>query len=165
MKDLISIQRVATLHPQKNVRGLFTKFIDEIEATFKTTFRVAQAWRTFAEQQAIFDQPHDHKDNDKDGKIDETDEKVTSAPAGKSFHNYALAVDLVEIKNGKINWNFDYKKLEPIAKKYGITAGIAWGDAPHFQITFGIPQKDYIKVLYKKFLTKDFIPGTQYVNL
>lgn len=165
MKDQKSIERVALLHPQYYVRRQFTAFIDEAETTFNTTFRVVQGFRTFAEQQTIFDQPHDHKDNDLDGKIDEGDEKVTSAPAGKSFHNYGLAIDLVEMKNGKPNWGFDYSKLAPIAKKYGITWGGTWNDAPHFQITFGKPQKDYIKTLYRKFLMKEFIPGTQYVKL
>lgn len=162
MKDQISIARIQALHPK--VRDVFFKFITEAENTFNTTFRVAQGFRTFDEQQALYNQPSDHKDNDGDGKVDESDEKVTNAPAGKSYHNYAIAVDLVEIANGKVNWNFQYSKLLPIARKYGLEWGGSWTsfkDLPHFQLTLGYT----IQQLYAKYLKKDFINGTQYLNL
>lgn len=163
MKDAISIKRIEQLHPK--VRDLFHNFVEECETIFKTTFRVVQGYRTFAEQDALYNQPHDHKDNDGDGKIDELDERVTNAPGGKSFHNYGIAIDIVEMIDGKtVNWNFDYSKLKPIADKYGLEWGGAWVsivDKPHFQKTFGLT----IQQLYKKYLGKDFIPGTQYLNI
>lgn len=159
MKDQISLQRVSNLHPK--AREIFKAFVEEIEKVHNTTFRVAQGLRTFAEQQAIYDQPHDGKDNDGDGKVDEADEKVSNAIAGKSYHNYGLAIDIVELKNGKINWNFQYSKLAPIAQKYGLTWGGNWNDNPHYEIKFGYKIAD----LLKKYNAKDFIAGTQYVNL
>lgn len=162
MRDAKTVERVANLHPK--ARAIFEAFINDIEKEFNTIFRVVQGFRTFAEQQAIYDQPHDGKDNDGDGKVDEADERVTNAPAGKSFHNYGIAVDLVEMVAGVPNWNFKYSKLVPIAKKHGLEWGgsfVTIHDEPHFQITFGYT----IQQLYKKFLNKDFIPNTQYVNL
>jgi len=161
MRDQVSIARIETLHPKYRLK--FQHFIEDAEKTLNTTFRVAQAFRTFDQQQAIYNQPWDHKDNDLDGKVDESDERVTSAPAGKSFHNYGGAVDLVEMKNGKPNWKFDYKLLAPIAVRHGLEWGGLWkgksNDQPHFQI----PGLD-IKKLYKEFLAKNFIPGTQYLK-
>lgn len=165
MRDLISIPRIAKLHPSHNIRGRFTAFIEECERTLNITLRVAQGFRTFAEQQAIYNQPWDKKDNDLDGRVDEPDERVTNAPAGKSFHNYAMAVDLVRMIGNKPDWSFNYALLAPIAKRHGIEWGGLWKgksrDLPHFQITLGYS----IQTLYKKFLNKDFIPGTQYVRL
>lgn len=160
MRDLISIPRVEALHPK--YRMTFKGFVEESEHVMNTVFRVVQGWRTFAEQQAIYDQPHDHKDNDGDGRIDEADEKVTNAPAGKSFHNYGIAIDMVEMVAGKPNWNYKFSKLLPLADKYGLEWGGNFSnyDPDHFQI------KGYsIENLYGKYLKKDFIPNTQYINL
>lgn len=161
MKDNISIQRVALLHPA--AKDKIIEFIEDCEDTFDTTFRVAQGFRTFAEQDTIFNQFQDGKDNDGDGRIDESDERVTKVRGGKSYHCYGLAVDLVEIKNGKVNWKFDYSKLESIAKNYGLKWGFRlWGfDKPHFHLNFGYS----VYQLLEKYNNKDFIPGTKYLNL
>lgn len=159
MKDQVSIERIKKLHPE--AIGVFQRFVEEIEETFNTTFRVAQGYRTFEEQTAIFNQPWDKKDNDGDGKIDEKDEKVSNAKAGLSYHNYGLAIDIVELKGKDVNWKFDYKKLEPIAKKYGLYWGGNFGDNPHFELSFGYDEKE----LLAKYNKKDFIPGTKFVNL
>lgn len=161
MRDPRSNARIEKLHPK--YRSLFRDFVEECEETLDITLRVVQGFRTFAEQQAIFDQPHDGKDNDGDGKIDEKDERVTNAPAGKSFHNYGIAVDLVQMLGAAANWNFAYKQLVPIANKYNLEWGGTWvtiHDEPHFQV------KGYnIQDLYRRYLKKDFIEGTDYLNL
>jgi peptidoglycan LD-endopeptidase CwlK len=161
MKDLVSVKRVATLHPAAKAKII--AFIEDAEDLLHTTFRVAQSFRTFEEQDAIFNQPHDGKDNDGDGKIDERDERVTKVKGGKSYHNYGLAVDLVEMKNGKPNWNYNYYLLEPIAKKHGLKWGYRlWGfDMPHFHMVFSYS----VYQLLAKYQAGDFIPGTKYVNL
>lgn len=159
MKDQISIDRVKKLHPE--AIGIFQRFIEEIEEKFNTVFRVAQGFRTFEEQTAIYNQPWDKKDNDGDGKIDEKDEKVSNAKAGQSFHNYGVAIDIVEMRGKAVNWNFDYSKLEPIAKKYGLYWGGNFGDNPHFELTFGYTWQQ----LLEKYNKKDFIPGTTFVKL
>jgi len=162
MKDNISTERLEKLHPK--VKSSFKSFIEESEKTFNTTFRIVQGLRTIQEQDALYNQPWDGKDNDGDGKIDEADEKVTNAKGGSSYHNYGLAIDIVEILNGKANWNFEYKNLKLIAVKYGLD----WGgdfksivDKPHFQKTLGYS----ISSLRDKYSKKDFIKGTQYLNL
>jgi peptidoglycan L-alanyl-D-glutamate endopeptidase CwlK len=160
LRDKISVDRVNQLHPK--VRDTFGAFIVECEQTLDITLRVVQGLRSFETQQALFDQPRDGKDNDGDGRVDESDEKVTSARPGASFHQYGMAVDLVQMKAGKPDWNgTPYKKIAEVAKKYGIGWGGAWNDKPHFQKTLGYSWRQ----LLDKYQRKDFIPGTRYVNI
>ena len=63
---------------------------------------------------------------------------VTNARAGKSYHNYGAAVDVVEYKNGFPNWS---TKNWQLIGKIGKTQGLVWGgdwktfkDKPHFQL-------------------------------
>jgi hypothetical protein len=133
MKDeKISGPRLARLHPK--VRDTFRAFIEECEAANpETTLRISQGLRTFEEQNALFNQGRTGK-----GPI------VTNARGGMSYHNYGLAIDLVELdgeNNSVVDWKFDMGTLEPIAQKHGI----GWGgnfksikDKPHFEITFGL---------------------------
>jgi peptidoglycan L-alanyl-D-glutamate endopeptidase CwlK len=128
MRDKLSEDRLLLLHPK--VRDTFKKFIEECEAQNpEWTLRISQGLRTFAEQQALYDQGRT-----KPGK------KVSNAKAGQSLHNYGLAIDLVELDDKVVDWNFDMKKLAPIAEKYGITCGSkfrSFPDLPHFEINFG----------------------------
>src|SRR5688572_4234036 len=93
MRDKVTIQRVAKLHPK--LRTEAAQLIDKVEAGFPPYIAVGvvQGLRTFAEQQALYDQPWDKKDNDGDGRIDEADECVTKAKPGGSYHQYGLALD------------------------------------------------------------------------
>lgn len=163
MRDPISASRVKLLHPA--VRQLFSDFITECENTLNVTLRVVQGLRTFEEQDAIYAQGRT-----KPGAI------VTNARAGSSYHNYGLAVDLVELKDGQANWNFKYKLLQPIARKYGLTWGADWDndgltkadgdkdehlvDMPHFQMTYGKRWQELL-AMYK---VKHFIADTRYVD-
>lgn len=151
MKDQISIDRIKKLHP--DAIGLFQRFIEEAENTLDITLRVTQGLRTFEEQNELYAQGRTKPGS-----------KVTNAKGGQSFHNYGISVDLVEMKNGQPNWNFDFKKLKPIAEKYGIE----WGgdfksivDKPHFQLSFGYTWQQ----LLEKYNKKEFIPGTKFVKL
>lgn len=164
MRDKISETRLQLLHPK--VRDTFKKFIEEAEDGLNITLRIVQGLRTFAEQKAIYDQGRSTP-----GKI------VSNAKPGSSYHNYGLAVDLGVIENGKINWNFDYKRINAYAKKYGIIWGADWDndgltkadgdkdetlvDAPHFQLTLGYTWR----TLLLKYNQKDFIKDTTYVNI
>ena len=125
-KDPITVTRLATLHPL--VRTTFTDFIVAAETELNITLRVTHALRTIAEQNALYAQGRTVK-----GKI------VTNAKGGQSFHNFGLAIDVVELTGKTVNWNFDYSKLKPIADRMGIEWGGTWKfvDKPHFQITFG----------------------------
>lgn len=151
MKDQISISRVKALHPA--VRQKFEDFVTECEETTGATLRIVQGLRTIEEQDALY-----AKGRTTPGP------KVTNARGGSSYHNYGLAIDLVEIKDGKANWNFAYEKLKPIAKKYGLT----WGgdfrsivDKPHFEYSTGYP----ISALKGMIAAKKYIPGMKYVDL
>lgn len=124
--EKVSGARLAKLHPK--VREKFRAFIEDVEAhDSETCLRIMQGLRTFAEQDALAKQVP----------------KVTNAKGGESFHNYGLAIDLVEMDgatNNICDWKFDMATIQAIAKKHGI----AWGgnfksivDKPHFEITFG----------------------------
>lgn len=144
MKDSVSVARLEKLHPL--VRGIFKAFIEECESVNPdTTLRITQGLRTFEEQQALYDQGR----NGKPGKI------VTNAKAGQSFHNYGLAIDLVELdgaKNEIADWSFDMGTLNDIAAKHGIV----WGgnfksikDKPHFEKTFGFSWQQLLEIRNK----------------
>lgn len=160
LRDKISRARVQELHPA--VRDTFRDFITEAETTLDITLRVVQGLRTFATQQALVNQPFDKKDNDGDGRVDEADEKVTNAKPGASYHQYGLAVDLVQMLNGKPVWNqTPYAKISTIATKYGIRWGGHWNDMPHFERNLGFNWR----TLLAKYKAKEFIAGTTYVKL
>lgn len=133
--------KIDTLVPE--FRSVVVKVIDESEKATGYKWGVAQGRRTIKYQDALHAQPHDGKDNDGDGKIDEADEFVTRAKGGQSAHNFGLAADLVPIKNGKEWWAAPrsvFLKMAEIAEKHGLVAGIRWtklfppnGDMPHIQ--------------------------------
>lgn len=95
--------------------------------------QVAQALRTNAEQQALYE-----IGRTKPGKI------VTNAKPGTSFHNYAAAADLFFLnEKGEAHWNTNgFKKVWSIAVELGLDKqGLVWGggfkslpDYPHFQM-------------------------------
>lgn len=85
--------------------------------------------RTFEEQQTIY-----NKGRIAPGNI------VTYAMPGQSYHNYGLAFDVVEIKDGKALWNNpNWLTIGAIGKRYGFDWGGDWmkPDKPHFEMTFG----------------------------
>ena len=154
MRDAaISLPRINTLHPK--FRAQAQAFVEDAENTLNLTFRVASAFRSFAEQQKDYDQGRKIP-----GKI------ITWSPPGTSYHNYGLAVDIVVVNpDGSINWNYDYRNVLPIAARHGIAAGLNFPsgkkDPDHFENTFGYNWRD----LLHKYNAGDFIPGTQYVNI
>ena len=124
MRDQYSDARVGALHPA--VRQQFTDFINDAETQLDVTLRVMLGFRTFDQQDALYQQGRTHPGN-----------IVTNAPAGKSFHNYGLAVDLCHINDdGSVDWNFDMAQLEPIATAHNLEWGGCWTtikDKPHFE--------------------------------
>lgn len=165
MRDKVSEQRIELLHPK--FREIAKGFIEECEETLNITLRIVQGLRTIEEQNDLYAQGRT-----KPGPI------VTKAKGGSSFHNYGVAIDVVELVDGKANWNFDYRKLRIIYPKYTLQWGADWDgdgktkaegdkdgepivDAPHYQKKFGYTWQQ----LYKKYVNKEFIPGTKYVNI
>jgi D-alanyl-D-alanine carboxypeptidase len=152
MKDSHTVQAVTLLHPK--VRDGFTGFINDAEGALDITIRMVQGLRTFAQQQAIYDQGRT-----KPGPV------VTKAKAGQSYHNYGLAADIVpfhpDLKT--LDWEYNFKLLVPFAIKYGIT----WGglfpspDRDHFENKFHHSWQELLQ-LYQD---ERFIAGTNYVDI
>lgn len=176
MKDeKVSLPRIMLLHPA--IRNIVIAKIEEAEQVIEPNLaiRVVQGLRDIEEQNAIFNQPHDGKDNDGDGKIDEADEFVSKAKGGQSYHNYGLAIDICWLflqpdgtykYDDKKSWaqGGNFRKVINIFKE----AGFTWGgdfksipDGPHFEKTFGYNWRE----LLEKYNNKDFITGTNYVKL
>ncbi len=128
--DPVTNKRIALLDPR--IQAPATAFINKVEKEMGIKLRIAEGFRTFAEQDKLYAKGRDKK---KPGKI------VTNAKGGQSYHNYGVAFDVVEIKsNGKLNYNFDWKAVSQIAKNEGFEWGGDWRtfkDKPHFQMTFG----------------------------
>jgi peptidoglycan L-alanyl-D-glutamate endopeptidase CwlK len=105
----------------------------------------------------------------------------SNSKGGHSYHNYGLAFDFALMydkdNNGSfetLSWNLNYdfdkhgiSDWQEVVKVFKNT-GWQWGgdwhsfkDNPHLQKTFGYTTYQ----LYQKYLAKDFIAGTEYVNL
>lgn len=169
MRDYISINRVANLHPK--VREDVTKCIEQAEAQFpkNMAIRVVQGLRTIEEQDALYAQGRT-----KPGKV------VTNAKGGSSYHNYGLAIDFAILKDTDNNGSFetlswstiedfdkdgikDWQEVVKVFKANGWVWGGDWTsikDNPHFEKTFGFNWRDLLKM----YNDKKRIPGTPYVN-
>lgn len=174
MKDKISLERCQRLHPsiQNEVIALIDKAEAEIDQNL--AIRVVQGLRTFAEQDALYNQPWDKKDNDGDSRIDESDEKVTNAKAGSSYHNYGLALDFCFLwLNDNNEYVYDSQKSWLVGPNHAKVvkifknAGYKWGgdfqsikDFPHLEKS-PLPWQE----LLRRYKSKQFIKGTTYVKL
>lgn len=155
MRDKVTIDRVAKLHPK--VRDEAKKAIDAAEAGFppNMAIRVVQGLRTIAEQNALY-----AKGRTTPGP------KVTNAKGGASYHNYGLAADfaIVYDKNGdgifeELSWDTvkDFDKdgkadwSEVVAQFEALKW--AWGgkfrtfkDYPHCEKSFGFKPSQLLKM-------------------
>ena len=177
MKDQITLQRIQQLHPKLiNETNLI---YNEISTTLtgKAMCRFAYTIRTFPEQAELYAQGRTKLFDAQGKKLG----VVTKAPAGKSMHNYGLAVDIVLVKDTDGNGTFetaswedtvdfdkdgkaDWLEIVAIFKKYGWSWGGDWTsfkDKPHFEKSFGLK----IQQLLDKHNAKDFIPGTTFVRI
>lgn len=111
-----------------------TDFIKEANACSDgTLIRVAQGFRTYAEQDALYAQGRTAPGN-----------IVTKAKGGFSNQNFGLAFDIVRITNGKLDYNLDWKSLSTLGKSKGFEWGGYWKfkDMPHFENMFGNSLKE-----------------------
>jgi RHS repeat-associated protein len=130
--DDVTDKRIQNLHPA--IRMKTTSFVNEAnEGSGNTLIRIAQGFRTVAEQDDLYAQGRT-----KPGSI------VTNAKGGYSNHNFGLAFDIVGITDGKIDYNLDWKSLSNLGKSKGFEWGGDWKfqDKPHFQMQFGNSLKD-----------------------
>jgi peptidoglycan L-alanyl-D-glutamate endopeptidase CwlK len=124
--DFISEKRIMTLHP--DVRNKAREFINKA-SKIGINLRVAQATRTYAEQNDLYAQGRT-----KSGGI------VTNAKGGQSSHNFGTAIDVVQIIDGNAKWDADWNKIAEIGKSVGFSWGGDWKtfkDKPHFEMNFG----------------------------
>ena len=169
MRDKVSEQRIFVLHPA--IRNEVKQLIEKAEANLPgVAIRIVQGLRTFAEQQALYDQGRT-----KPGNI------VTNAKAGSSFHNYRLAIDFALLYDKDNNGSFEtlswdtLKDFDKDGEKDWMEvvdifedAGYTWGgrftsikDNPHFEKSFGHTWKQ----LLAKHNGGWFIPNTTYIQL
>lgn len=168
--DPITLERIDLIHPNRRAElHLIYKEICE-RLSGSAMCRFAYTLRTFIEQDALFAQGRT-----KPGKI------VTKARAGRSYHNYGLAVDIVLLKDKDGNGTYetaswetnvdfdgdgvaDWQEVVQVFKEYGWFWGGDWTrfpDMPHFEK----PDGRTVAGLEEAYKRKLFIPGTQYLQL
>jgi peptidoglycan LD-endopeptidase CwlK len=142
-------EAIRRAHPA--IREMIRQFINRT-AESGITILIYFVDRSFDLQNELFQRPFNGKDDDGDGFVDEADEKVTNAKAGQSYHNYALAIDVVETKNGVALWkNPNWTKIGEIGESVGFEWGGRWTkllDRPHFQFPKGTNYR-YLLGLWK----------------
>ena len=148
--DKYTNARINKLHPL--IRDDARAFINEAAKNgYKLRITIDGHYRSFAEQKAIY-----AKGRTTPGRI------VSSSKPGQSYHNYGLAIDVVEIKGNKALWkNPNWKKIGKIGKKYGFEWGGDWAkckncpDYPHFQKRLGKHHTELLTMYVKKIFRKD----------
>lgn len=150
-----SLDKLNLLHPKIRQSAL-DAYADAVKLTPIGCHPVIdQTLRTFAESDALYAQGRT-----KPGEI------VSKAKAGQSYHNYGMALDFHLVINGKDQWDVDHNWIlvAGIFKQHGF----AWGgnftsfkDYPHLENRLGFNWRD----LLDKYNKKDFIPGTEYLNI
>lgn len=130
----------------ENLSGLNKKFRARVEAFLAASFPIAvkhniqieviSGLRSWSQQAALYAQGRS-----KPGRI------VTKAPAGSSWHNYGLAIDLGIFSNGRYLDEASPAKADRIYKELGalaVSMGLEWAgnwksftESPHFQWTAG----------------------------
>jgi peptidoglycan L-alanyl-D-glutamate endopeptidase CwlK len=144
--DDISVKRINKLHPL--IREDAKKVILEAQKE-EIYLRVTYGMRTFEEQNELY-----NKGRDKNGNIIEKSKVVTNAKGGQSYHNYGLAFDVVEIKDGEAVWDTEnWNRIGKIGINYGFEWGGNWEkfkDRPHFQNTFGLTHTELLKKYNEK---------------
>jgi peptidoglycan L-alanyl-D-glutamate endopeptidase CwlK len=154
--DQRSLDNLNTLHPK--FRQSAIDAWAEAQSAMPTNVKivVVQGLRTFAESNALYVQGRGSPGN-----------IVTKAKAGQSYHNYGFAFDFAMLTNGKEdnvvgpNW----MKVVAIMKDHGMTWGgdfpEGFHDNPHFENKYGHNWRDLLDMYNKK----EFIAGTQYVDI
>ena len=140
-------KNIAKLDPKARDRfEHFTKLAKATAATFGCEYVMISTNRTWAEQDALYAQPTDGKDNDGDGRVDEPDEKVTNARGGESNHNFGIAADYGVFRGKSYLDNSNPELASRVhaacavhARKLGFECGADWKgkkcDPPHYEIS------------------------------
>lgn len=154
--DKVTNDNIMELHPA--IRQKVYDAVNELKTKHNIIYRIYSAKRTFAEQAVLYGKGRT-KDELKAAGVDTkyaapSEKKVTNAKPYSSYHEYALAFDGVEIRDGKAVWTNDKMPvIENTFKKYGFFWGgdfVSLKDTPHFE------WRGYGSVndLYANFITK-----------
>ena len=141
---------IRTIHP--SLQALAKEFVIRLEKEKGITVRVYFGLRTYLEQNQLYAKSRTTADLVTKGikgvKGAPSQKKVTNAPGGFSYHNFGLAIDMVEIKDGAAIWSSSSPNWKVIGE-FGESIGWEWGgtwtsfvDRPHFQVTFGLSTSD-----------------------
>jgi hypothetical protein len=144
--DPITSQRIATLHPL--IISRVAEFINEADR-LGIRLRITSAYRSFAEQDALFAQGRTQPGN-----------IVTNACGGESIHNFGLAFDVVPMVNGQPDWNGNWSFIGTLGKSFGFTWGGDWQtfpDRPHFEMDVGLSLTELRGRLNKSELVGGFV--------
>lgn len=144
--DDISTARLIGIHPllARSIHSLADQMLLENPPI---QIRVTQALRTWNQQASLYDQGRSAP-----GKV------VTNAPAGHSYHQFGLAVDLVPFSSENLpDWNTSHPiwlRLIQIGTSLGLKAGAtfrSFPDCPHFQLTGSLPDSpdDEVRQTFK----------------
>lgn len=133
--DALTDRRIKLLHPA--IRAKVKELIIRLEREHGKKARVVSGLRSMQEQAALYAQGRS-----KPGPI------VTKAKPGQSLHNFGLAIDIVEIKNGAALWNNpDWERIGAFGESLGFEWGGRWTslkDLPHLQMNFGKSTRDLL---------------------
>lgn len=112
-------ETISTLHPR--VRDRFVNFINTLQKKYGIYFRLYDGKRSYEKQNDLYQKFL------KGG--------AKAAPPGLSYHEYGLAGDGVEVKNGKALWNYpNFEIIKKVANENGISTGEKFGDKPHLEV-------------------------------
>ncbi|WP_370898690.1 M15 family metallopeptidase [Chryseobacterium gossypii] len=150
--DKVTLQRIEKLHPL--VREEVKQIINECDRalTGRARVRITQGLRSFEEQEKLY----------AIGRITKG-RKVTNAKAGRSIHNYGLAVDICLIIDGKTaSWDTakdwdndrvaDWYECVKIFAKHGWDWGGNWKtfkDLSHFEKKSILTRKGVVKTNWR----------------
>lgn len=130
--DAKTEKAIQTLHPLMKAKA--REFINKAdEEGLKLRISSSGGYRSFDKQNELYAKGRTTSGG-----------KVTNAKAGQSYHNYGLAIDVVEVSP-----MYGYKKGYPSSRwdkiaRIGKSLGLEWGgdwksfvDKPHFQLNKG----------------------------
>ena len=150
VNEMINSRNIQDLHPY--VATLCQRFLDECESAGLEVL-ITSTYRDNESQAALYAQGRT-----KPGRI------VTNAQAGKSWHNWRVAFDIVPLRHGKPVWgtsgngidnnpNDDdrddlelWQRIAAIAKSFGLEWAGDWKtfrECAHFQYTGGLTLADF----------------------
>lgn len=175
--DKINEVYLAFLHPDPEIRDSCRDGITLCNKalTGRAQVRLTFTYRTVIEQNHLYALGRTIVNPDGRSKTKPLGDVVTNARGGQSIHNYHLAFDFALLVDGKLlSWNdvkdFDGDGLADWMECVKIFKNLAWQwggdwstiiDKPHFQKTFGLT----LSQLQARVAAKDFIPGTDFINL